>query len=136
MSFSHLLDTSVYCQPLKDRPLRGVQRRWGPERGSRLCTSAICQAELLRGLEERGSGRLWARYHDYLEGEVAVVAFDAAAAAAYGRMSAQLKAEGARRDLADLLIAAAALAGGLTLATLNARHFSGIAGLAVEDWSD
>jgi len=35
----------------------------------------------------------------------------------------------------DLLIAATAKTSGLILATLNARHFEGIEGLAVEDWS-
>ena len=72
MSFAYLLDTSVLSQPLKDRPLRAVQRRWTPERSAGLCTSAICQAELLRGLELRQSEKLWRRYRDYLEGEVAV----------------------------------------------------------------
>lgn len=35
----------------------------------------------------------------------------------------------------DLLIAATALSHRLILATLNARHFDGIPGLHVEDWS-
>ena len=135
MSFSHLLDTSVLSQPLKERPLRTVQRRWTPERSARFCTPAICQAELLRGLAERGSERLWRRYHEYLEGEVAVVPFDAGCAMAYGLVCAQLKEKGNRRDMADMLVAATAIAHGLVLATLNARHFADLDDLPVEDWS-
>jgi predicted nucleic acid-binding protein len=36
----------------------------------------------------------------------------------------------------DLLIAATALEHGLIVATLNVRHFSMIAGLSWEDWSE
>jgi hypothetical protein len=35
----------------------------------------------------------------------------------------------------DLLIAATARASGLVVATLNVRHFQGMEGVAVEDWS-
>ena len=35
----------------------------------------------------------------------------------------------------DVLIAATAKTHGLTVATLNVRHFEGVHGLAVEDWS-
>ena len=136
MSFAYLLDTSVLSQPLKDRPLRAVQRRWTPERSPRFCTSAICQAELLRGLEVRQSEKLWRRYRNYLAGEVIIVPFDEAAAGVYARLCAQLQAVGTRRDMADLLIAAAAMAADLTLATLNVRHFDGLEGLRIEDWTN
>ena len=38
--------------------------------------------------------------------------------------------------MADLLIAAAAIAADLPLATLNVRHFDDLEGLRVEDWTD
>lgn len=136
MSLAYLLDTSVLSQPLKDQPLRGVQRRWTPERGAQLCTSAICQAELLRGLELRQSEKLWRRYRDYLDGEVAILPFDESAAGAYARLCSWLQAAGTRRDMADVLIAAAAIAADLTLVTLNVRHFEGMEGLRVEDWTN
>ncbi len=112
-----------------------MQRRWTPERSAGLCTSAICQAELLRGLEARQSEKLWRRYRDYLAGEVAVVALDEAAAGVYARLCARLQAAGTRRDMADLLIAAAVIVADLPLATLNVRHFDDLEGLRVEDWT-
>lgn len=135
MSFSHLLDTSVLSQPLKNTALPGVQRRWAPERALRFCTSAICLAELLRGIEERGSKELWRRYRRCLEGEIIALPFGAEAAAVYGRLCASMKAAGTCREVGDLLIAAAAIAEGLVLVTLNIRHFEGIPDLEVEDWS-
>jgi tRNA(fMet)-specific endonuclease VapC len=35
----------------------------------------------------------------------------------------------------DLLIAATALVHGLTLVTHNTRHYAGIEGLTIEDWT-
>jgi len=42
---------------------------------------------------------------------------------------------GKPRPVVDLLIAATAKSSGLVLATLDRRHFEGLEGLAVEDWS-
>ena len=43
--------------------------------------------------------------------------------------------KGNPRPVIDLLIAATAKNHGLVLATLNYRHFEGVDGLAVENWS-
>ena len=50
MAPSHLLDTSVYSQVLKPRPLPSVVRRWRLLGDDRLAISSICEAELLYGL--------------------------------------------------------------------------------------
>jgi len=57
--------------------------------------------------------------------------FDAAAARAYGRIFAATRATGrtSRSRLADLLIAATAVASDLPLYTRNPEDFSGLAGL-------
>ena len=59
---THLLDTSVYCQPLKPKPLPSVERRWRDLGDAALAISAICEAELLYGLEWKQSARLHAQY--------------------------------------------------------------------------
>ena len=61
------------------------------------------------------------------------LAFDAAAARAFGRVAASLRAAG-RKPAAgayDALIAATALANGLPVYTANPADFSGIDGLEV-----
>lgn len=52
----------------------------------------------------------------------------------YAVLRAQLESGGMRLDNFDLLIAAAAIAKGLTLVTHNTRHFSRIPKLKVKDW--
>lgn len=52
----------------------------------------------------------------------------------YARLRAQLEQKGTRLDTMDLFIAATALVNDYTLVTHNARHFSRIPGLKLEDW--
>jgi tRNA(fMet)-specific endonuclease VapC len=60
--------------------------------------------------------------------------FDDASAEVYGRIRAQLGAQGNLIGPNDLLIASIALANNLTLVTHNTREFSRIPELRIEDW--
>jgi tRNA(fMet)-specific endonuclease VapC len=62
------------------------------------------------------------------------IPFDDASAEVYGRIRADLAARGELIGPNDLLIAAVALAHGLTLVTHNTAEFSRVAGLTLEDW--
>jgi len=62
------------------------------------------------------------------------VPFDDAAAEAYGRLRAHLTTTGQLIGPNDLLIAATALANGLTLVTHNTAEFSRVPGLVIDDW--
>ncbi len=132
---SHLLDTSVYFQRLRPRPLPGVIRRWRTLGDAALAIPAVAEAELLFGLEKKDSPRLWREYRDYLENRLAVLAVDKAVAAVFGRLKAEQEAEGTTRADFDLLIAATAIRHRLILVTLNIRHFDALPNLIVEDWS-
>lgn len=132
---THLLDTSVYSQPLKRSWVQPAINRWRALGDQVLCVSAICEAELLQGLEHHRSQRLWQIYDQHLKGRLEVIPFDRLAAEAYARIYASERKAGRERPDFDLLIAATAKAHHLILATLNTRHFEGIEGLAVEDWS-
>ena len=135
MARTHLLDTSVFCQPIRPRPLPSVRRRWEQLGDERLCTSAICDAEVLVGLEKRGSERLWDAYRALLDGRLPVLSVDRPVAQAHARLCARMDELGLRRPAFDLLIAATASAHGLVVATCNYRDFAPIEGVAVEDWS-
>lgn len=135
MAISHLLDTSVYCQPLKPRPIPAVERRWRALGDENVATSVICEAELLYGLELKQSTRLDALYDQLLKGRLLVYPVDAAVAKAFSSIKADCRKKGFAVSDFDMLIAATAKAHGLILATLNIRHFQRIEGLAVEDWS-
>ena len=135
MPITHLLDTSVYSQPIRKAPLRSVQRRWATVGDRSLSTSVVCEAEVLQGLEAKGSDRLWRAYRSVLKGRVHVLPVDVRVAGHYARVQAAASRIGRTRPAFDLLIAATALVHGLTLATCNVRHFAGIEGLPIEDWS-
>ncbi len=134
MAATHLLDTSVYCQPLRKLPLPEVERRWRALGDERLAISAICEAELLQGLEAKDSDRLWAAYRAILRGRLPLLPIDRRVVETYARIAAHMNKLGRPRPPFDLLIAATARAHDLTVATLNVAHFEDIEGLRVEDW--
>lgn len=135
MKITHLLDTNVYSQRLRPTPVAETVRRWRELGDARLCISAICEAEILYGLEKRDSVRLWQEYDAFLKDRLVVLPVDRNVAARYAMIKVACESVGQPRADFDLLIAANALAHGLTLATLNIRHFHGIPDLRVEDWS-
>ena len=135
MAVSHLLDTSVYCQPLRRKPLPSVVARWKKLGDVSLCVSVLCEAEVLQGLEARDSASLWDRYRDLLQGRLPGLDVTLEVARMYATLAGPPIRNGNPRPVVDLLIAATARCAGLVLATLNTRHFQGIEGLAVEDWS-
>jgi len=135
VAVTHLLDTSVYCQPLRKKPVPAVAARWKRLGDAPLCVSVLCEAEVLQGLEARDSDRLWKLYRSLLEGRLPLLEVTLDVAQTYARLAGPLIREGKPRPVVDLLIAATAKSFGLVLATLNSRHFDGIEGLAVEDWS-
>ena len=135
MALTHLLDTSVFCQPIKDRPIPEVLDRWSELGEVVVCTSAICLAEVLQGLEQRQSEKYWRRFHELLEGQYPVLSVDGAVAAQFGKLASELRRAGQPKPALDLFIAATARQHELVVATLNAKHFADIPGLRVEDWS-
>jgi len=133
---THLLDTSVYCQRLKPLPHPGVVRRWSQLGDHRLAVSAVCEAELLYGLEKRNSTRLWQEYRAALENKLTLYPVDAGVAQRFAMLKSHMERLGEPRADFDLLIAATALRHDLILATGNLRHFEGLPGLRVENWFD
>lgn len=132
---THLLDTSVYSQRLKQRPAQTVVRRWSDLGDIQLAVSAICEAELLFGLEKKNSVRLWTEYEQFLKNRLLVLPLDRKTITIYAKLKAGLLARGFSVGDFDLLIGATALSNDLVLATLNRRDFARIDGLRVEDWS-
>jgi predicted nucleic acid-binding protein len=135
VALSHLLDTSVYCQPIKPTPLVPVQERWAAKGDDALAISTICEAELLYGLELKKSQRLTALYEALLKDRLRNLPVDTGVARHFASLKAWAKVNGRPLSDFDLLIAATARTHGLTLATLNIRHFRNLPGVTVEDWS-
>ena len=136
MALTHLLDTSVYCQPLRKKPVPSVVARWKALGDGSLCVSVLCEAEVLQGLEVKDSAALWDRYRALLDGRLPILDVTADVARTYASLAGPMIREGRPRPAIDLLIAATAKSHGLILATLNPRHVEGIDSLGVEHWGD
>ena len=139
MAMTHLLDTSVYSQPIKKVPNPEVTKRWQALGDTSLVTSAICEAELLYGIRnerrKNSSTKIHERYATVLKGRYDVLPVDYLVAEAYAELRDDLQSRGKTVAHADLLIAATAKANNLIVATLNMKHFQVINGITVEDWS-
>ncbi len=130
----YLLDTSVYSQPLKARPLWKVLERWQSEGDEACAVCGVVAAEVEYGLHRSGSVKRWRMYREELLGRLEIVSVGFGVWRRFAEMRARQQAAGQTVDDFDLLIAATALEHELIVATLNVCHFSMVEGLRWEDW--
>jgi tRNA(fMet)-specific endonuclease VapC len=98
-----------------------------------VCTSVIVAPELRYGAQKKGSARLTAQLEAVL-GALAILPFEPPADAAYGLIRTRLERLGTPAGGNDLLIAAQAIALGLTIVTDNEAEFARVEGLKWENW--
>lgn len=127
-----MLDTNILSDLVR-HPQGQVAQHIARVGEGAVCTSIIVAAELRFGATKRQSDRLSAQLEMIL-GVLDVQPFDAPADAAYGRLRAQMEAEGLPIGGNDMLIAAHALATGSVVVTDNRREFERVADLKVENW--
>lgn len=128
----YLLDTNIISDIIRN-PLGPAAKRIEQIGAKKIYTSIIVAAELRYGCAKKGSHKLRARIEGVLE-TIPVLALDIAADTYYGDLRAELEAAGQPIGANDLLIAAHALALGLTLVTANTGEFNRVRGLKVENW--
>jgi tRNA(fMet)-specific endonuclease VapC len=126
-----MLDTDTVSFALRGQGR--VASRLLEHRPSEVCISSLTLAELRHGASLRRSRRLH-RLIDAFVQSVAVADFDRVAADRFGGLGALRSRRGAPIGTVDTLIAAHALALGLTLVTNNEKHFSRVPGLTIETW--
>ncbi|HET7543893.1 MAG TPA: type II toxin-antitoxin system VapC family toxin [Polyangiaceae bacterium] len=126
-----MLDTDTVSFALRGQ--HGVGAKLLEHAPSELCVSAIALSELRFGADRRASKRLH-RLLDTFTLHINVVAFDALAAAMFGRLCAQLQQRGKPIGSFDTLIAAHAMALNVTLVTNNTKHFGRVRGLKTLNW--
>ena len=131
----YLLDTNVLSEVIKKRPEPSVLARLREVAPASVFTSAVCVAELRYGARRRpGGDALWERIAREVLSRVRVLPVGEREALRAGDLLADLEAAGQPIGIEDVLIGATALAGSLTVATRNVRHFRRLPGLAVESW--
>ena len=129
-----MLDTSILIADERGKFDMPGFLRWFPS--PQMLISAIAATELLHGIERaRDSARRALRQHhvEQVLANLAVQPFDLDQARCHARIWADLAMRGQMIGAHDLQIAAAALALGHDLATLNAEEFQRVAGLRVVD---
>lgn len=129
----YLLDTNICIYLIKRRPPQALAHFRRCAVGD-IGLSTVTLAELQYGVAKSQFPAQNQQALDAFTLPLEVVAFDAAAAAAYGPVRAALERQGTPIGALDLLIAAHALSRGVILATNNPREFSRVPGLRVENW--
>ncbi len=129
---SFLLDTDTVSYVLRGQGPAATKLT--SHQPSEVCISTLTLSELRFGAERRRSRRLH-KLIDVFIASVDVAPFDAASAAAYGRVQAALESKGTPIGTLDTLIASHALALNLTLVSNNLRHFSKVRGLKIVNWN-
>jgi tRNA(fMet)-specific endonuclease VapC len=128
---AYLIDTNIAIYA-RD----GIDAVFGKlaEHDGEVLLSALSLAELQRGIyRDPAVTALRQARTEVLLTAIPIVPFDAAAAAAYGRIIAQCGWTRGR-DF-DRMIAAHAISTGLVLVTNNTADFSDIPGLVLENWA-
>lgn len=131
----YLLDTNTCVDYLNGRWPSVVARVQRSDPGD-LRLSSVAVAELRYGADKSARLRENHARIDQLVQDIQCLDFDLGAAAAYGRIRADLEVIGKTIGPNDLLIAAQALSQGLILITNNLREFQRVKGLQIENWRE
>ncbi|MDT8409046.1 MAG: type II toxin-antitoxin system VapC family toxin [Wenzhouxiangellaceae bacterium] len=128
----YLLDTNILSDLVRN-PRGGVAERIAAVGEASICTSIVVASELRYGAVKSGSERLVDRVHLVLSA-LEILPLQAPVDRHYAELRHRLARQGTPIGPNDLLIAAHALAEGLVVVTANAREFSRVQGLIVENW--
>jgi tRNA(fMet)-specific endonuclease VapC len=128
----YMLDTHLCIRVLRDRPA-ALRVRFNQE-AEALAISTIVLTELLHGAAKSARPVDNRREVERMAERLAVLPFDAEAAAHAGEIRARLERLGQSIGGYDVLIAGHARSRSLVLVTGNLRAFSRVEGLRAEDW--
>lgn len=129
----YMLDTNV-CIFLLNRSRPELTRRIVSHRASDFVLSAVTAAELYFGIEKSEHRVKSLKRLEQLLAEIDAAPFDQGAARAYGAVRATLSRKGKSLGPLHTLIAAHALALGVTLITHNIKEFQRVRELRIESW--
>lgn len=128
----YMLDTNICIFTIKNKPqeVRDAFNR----HGNQLCISTITLMELMYGAEKSATPERNLAIVEGFAARLEVLDYNTQAAAHSGQLRAELAMAGTPIGPHDQMIAGHARACGLILVTHNAREFTRVPGLRVEDW--
>jgi len=131
----YLFDTNILSEVIKKKPNQSLQERLSKIPASRQFTSCISVMELRYGSSRRlDHAAFWGRIEKEVLSRVSTLPITHDTAIIAGDVAAALSLRGLGISPEDLLIAATALNGNMTLVTANEKHFKNVNGLKVENW--
>ncbi len=131
----YMLDTNVLVHLIRNKS-ENIKNRLRQENISDVCISSITYAELEYGVSKSSNKEKNALALLTVLSGIKVLPLGESAGKVYGSIRASLEKDGNVIGPNDMLIAAHALAEGLTLVTNNTREFRRVPGLNIEDWTD
>lgn len=133
MAVAILLDTNTVSFHIRQSS-PALARRLKKTRAARVGLSVVTEMELRYGLARNPRLRIAPLVEQFLAG-ITVLPLNSEVARVYGRIRAELDAEGTPIGPLDLMIAAHALAARATLVTNSTAEFRRVRGLRCEDWT-
>jgi len=131
-SLTYLLDTNILSDLVRN-PQGKVAARITKAGEESVCTSIVVAAELRYGAAKANSAKLVERI-DLILSALEILPLETPIDFQYAAIRHHLTRQGTTIGPNDLLIAAHALANGLTVVTANVGEFSRVPGLKVENW--
>ena len=128
----YLFDTNILSDLVRN-PAGRIAQRIASVGEDTVCTSLVVSAEIRFGAFKKGSKRLSSQLEAVLSA-LDILPLEEPVDERYAGLRLALEREGTPLGGNDMLIAAHALALGLTLVTANEREFSRVPGLTVENW--
>jgi tRNA(fMet)-specific endonuclease VapC len=128
----YLLDTNIVSALVRD-PQGPVTHHIARVGEDQICTSIVVACELRFGAAKKASRKLTEQLERVLAA-LPILALEAGADRHYAELRAELERAGTPIGANDMLIAAHALALGLTLVTDNVDEFQRVRGLPVRNW--
>ena len=124
-------DTCIYAIKQDARVLKALLS----QTRSDVAVSVVTEAELRTGATKSTSPKKTLQLLENFLRPITIVEFVSSDAIAYAQLRARLERSGRPIGPLDTLIAAQAVARGLTLVSINVREFGRVAGLRLENWA-
>ena len=129
----YMLDTNICIYAIKHKPEKVFQKLQEVEPED-VCVSSVTYAELVHGVEKSVAVEKNRLALSMLLANIEILDFDVDAADCYGKIRADLEKKGTPIGPLDMMIAGHAQSLGYTVVTNNAKEFSRVMNLKIENW--